>query len=98
MSIMHWNAFEKLMDVARGDVAEDDEFELIERESLLNLIEKCEKLEQLRTRFQNANEETIMQDYHLLRKAHNEFMSSLNEAYHTLKVQNRNANQAVEVL
>lgn len=78
---INWNEFETLMDAAIGDPP------AVEKKNgrgndlfLRNVVIKRKALEEQQSLFTQATEDTILQEYQKLRRAHREFISTFEEA------------------
>ena len=80
---LNWNKFEVLLGAATGGAA----LENLEQNNTMDVhlqkvVHKRQMLEEQQNQFSQATEETILQEYKRLRKAHRDFMRSFNEAHH----------------
>ncbi len=79
--LLKWNEFETLMEAALGGSFPVESREKRTQYSFVkNVIQKRKALEKQQTCFTQASEETILQEYRKLRKAHREFISTFEEA------------------
>ena len=78
---LNWNHFESLMDAAIGDAPHNERNDNSKyKNHLQKVVVKRKALEKQQTLFCQATEETILQEYVKLRKAHRDFLSSFEEA------------------
>ncbi len=81
MVLINWDKFISLLSAAIGSRnPEKNENESDYNLHLRQVIKQRKKLENQQTIFSEATEETIMQEYSLLRKAHRDFLTSYHQA------------------
>ncbi len=78
---INWNEFETLMDAAIGDPPAVEKKNSRGNDLFLrNVVIKRKALEEQQSLFAQASEDTILQEYQKLRRAHREFISTFEEA------------------
>lgn len=79
--MLNWNEFEILMDAAVGhSVLTGAALKKLSESHLHNVALKRKALEKQQTIFSQASEDTIMEEYEKLRRAHRDFLSTFEEA------------------
>jgi len=78
---LSWNDFERLLDAAAGNSPQPGKIEKRQAKSyLIQVARKREALEKQQTIFSQANEDTIVEEYRKLRRAHRDFLSTFQQA------------------
>lgn len=91
---LHWNEFETLMDAVTDNPPQNGQRKKESTKSFLkNVTRKRKALEKQQTIFSQASEDTILQEYQKLRRAHRDFLSTFEEARSALMVAHSTDNQ-----
>jgi hypothetical protein len=79
--MLNWNEFEILMDAATGhSIQTGAALKKLSESHLHDVALKRKALEKQQTIFSQASEDTIVEEYEKLRRAHRDFLSTFDEA------------------